>query len=61
MLGPACFGRIVPEADVVEQFVPAVMRSRGVGGKSIVLVPLLNPKFAIELAAWRARTSGSGH
>jgi hypothetical protein len=28
---------------------------------SMILVPLLNPKFAIELAARCARTSGSGH
>jgi hypothetical protein len=28
---------------------------------SIILVPLLNPKFAVERAARDARTSGSGH
>src|SRR5262252_5362287 len=27
----------------------------------MILVPLLNPKFAIECAAGVARTSGSGH
>src|SRR5712691_2685284 len=37
------------------------LRNQRDTSKSMILVPLLNPKFAIGLAARLSRTSGSGH
>src|SRR5205085_10472480 len=37
------------------------LRNLRTTSNSIILVPLLNPKFAIAFAARCARTSGSGH
>jgi hypothetical protein len=37
------------------------LRNQRDTSKSMILVPLMNPKFAIELAAIGVRTSGSGH
>jgi len=37
------------------------LRNLRTTSNSMILVPLLNPKFAIALAARCARTSGSGH
>jgi hypothetical protein len=37
------------------------LRNQRDTSKPMILVPLLNPKFAIELAAIGVRASGSGH
>jgi hypothetical protein len=62
-------GLLVPPSQVVRFRSSSALAARsdtnfGIQGplsNSMILVPLLNPKFAIAFAARCARTSGSGH